>query len=329
MRRLCASKRKDNTMSRYRDEDYDDYEDDDRPQPRRNKKRRRRSHWYIWVLVIILLLAAAWFFLGSQPRGDSADAGARKAGCSTILIAGTDKDGYRTDTIMLLSVDSANHSAALLSIPRDTYVANTDYSVPKINSACGYAGGGKDGMDELMKQVKNTLGFMPDGYALVDLDAFVKIVDLMGGVEFDVPMDMQYSDPSQNLYIDLKAGKQHLDGEKAIELVRFRSGYAMADLTRTEVQRDFVKAAMKQWATPLNIVKIPALMSIAQSKVTTDLSSGNMLWLARTLLGCKLSDMSMDTLPGQAAYIHGGSYYLADANAVAALMESEYSPYRH
>lgn len=73
------------------------------------------------------------------------------------------------------------------------------YSVPKINSACGFAGGGKDGMEELMTQVSKLTGFMPDGYALVDLDAFVKIVDLMGGVDFNVPMDMRYSDPPRIL----------------------------------------------------------------------------------------------------------------------------------
>lgn len=297
------------------------YEREPRPE-----RRRRRSHKSGWLFFFIILAAIAWFVMGTAPRRDTKGAGTRNSDRCTILIAGTDRDGYRTDTIMLLSVDKADHSLRLLSIPRDTHV-DAPYSVPKINSACGYAGGGKDGMEELMTQVSKLTGFMPDGYALVDLAAFVKIVDLMGGVDFKVPMDMRYSDPSQNLDINLSAGEQHLDGAKAIQLVRFRSGYAMADITRTSVQRDFVKAAFTQWAKPKNIVKLPVLMSILRQKVTTDLSVQNNLWLGREILSCGVSDMKMDILPGKPAYIGKGAYYVADKDAISSLMKS-YSPYK-
>lgn len=88
---------------------------------------------------------------------------------------------------MLLSLDGRGRTARLLSIPRDTYV-NAPYSLPKINSACGAAGGGAAGMEELVSQVEGLLGFRPDGYVMVDIDAFVEIVDIMGGVDFNVPM---------------------------------------------------------------------------------------------------------------------------------------------
>lgn len=309
------------------EEDFDDvgeYGEYEEP-PRR---RRHSGRGLAWFLVLVILAAAVWFIRGQQPVRETESAGTRESGRCTILIAGTDKEGYRTDTIMLLSLDAKARKASLLSIPRDTYVKDSPYSVPKINSACGYAGGGKDGMEELMTQVSKLLGFMPDGYALVDLDAFVQTVDLMGGVDFDVPMDMQYSDPSQGLDIDLKKGMQHLDGSQAIQLVRFRSGYAMADLTRTQVQRDFVKAAIKQWATPKNIVRLPALVGIIRDKMTTDLSSRNVMWLGRVLLGCRISDMETDTLPGSPQYIGRGAYYVADPEKVQALMVQSYSPYR-
>ena len=84
-------------------------------------------------------------------------------------------------------------------------------------------------------------------YAMVNFDVFARVVDLFGGVDFDVPVDMDYEDPYQDLYIHLKAGEQHLNGEEALQVMRFRSGYAMADLERVNVQRNFVQAAMDQW----------------------------------------------------------------------------------
>ena len=296
-------------------------------EPRPRKGRRRSSGRAVRVILLLLLAAVIWFVCGAQPVRATTGAGARASGRCTVLIAGTDRDGYRTDTIMLLSLDSKGREARLLSRPRDTHV-DAPYSVPKINSACGYAGGGKAGMEELMTQVKALVGFMPDGYALVDLDAFVKIVDMMGGVDFNVPVNMHYSDPSQGLEINLSAGEQHLDGAQAIQLVRFRSGYAQADITRTQVQRDFVKAAFSQWASLKNIVKLPQLAKLVHDNVTTDLSLRNILWLGRTLLRCGVSNLQTDILPGSAKYIGRGSYYVADAAAVSSLMNSSYSPYR-
>lgn len=125
---------------------------------------------------------------------------------------GTDEGGYRTDTMMLFSVNRATGSMSLVSIPRDTLIY-CEYSVPKINSAYGWASGGEAGMEQLLMRVGEIIGFQPDGYVLVDLSVFEQLVDTMGGVTFNVPVDMHYSDPSQNLTIDLSAGEQHLSGE--------------------------------------------------------------------------------------------------------------------
>ncbi len=122
----------------------------------------------------------------------------KKEGLYNILIVGTDGDGGRTDTIMIASLDTTTHSVALMSIPRDTYI-NANYSVPKINSAYGAGGMGESGIAALENQLAKMLGFEVDGYVMVDLDGFVEIVDLIGGVEFDVPMNMYYSDPTQDL----------------------------------------------------------------------------------------------------------------------------------
>lgn len=312
------------------DDDYEDeyYEDDDyyeyNERPLKKKKRRRRRRGCSFRIFIFLCIIAGLLvlFLGAQPGAvNPID---RPDRCN-ILVTGTDKEGFRTDTIMLLSLDRKEDSIRLLSIPRDTYV-EANYSVPKINSACGAAGGGAAGMEALNGHVEEILGFAPDGYIMVDLDAFVDIVDTMGGVEFNVPQDMDYEDGSQGLYIHLKAGQQHLDGDEAMQLVRFRSGYAMADITRTEVQRQFVKAALTQWIKVENLSKIPELMDIYNSRVTTDLSLRNVLWLGCMALACDISSMTMDVLPGYPADYGYGSFYMPDPYGIEQLLAVGYSP---
>ena len=296
------------------------------PEPEKKKtKHHILRNFIIAVLVFLILLVSVLFVLSKQPIRESEGQSNREKDFSTILIAGTDDDGYRTDTIILAAVDSSHKAVSLLSIPRDTYCDG--YSVPKINSACGAVGGGKEGMEELMDKVSQLLGFMPDGYVMINLDAFAKVVDIMGGVDFDVPMDMNYTDPTQDLYINLSAGYQHLDGSDAIGLVRFRSGYAMADLTRVSVQRDFMQAAMDQWLKPVKILRYPRLVGAISDNFTTDLSLGNMIWLTYAVFSCDPSGMVTETLPGAPATINGGSYIEPDDAAIAALMEESFSPY--
>lgn len=295
--------------------------------PKKVKRRKKRHHPILWILLLFVALVAVVVGLGRQPIRETAGAGARTDGISTFVLAGTDAEGDRTDTIMLVSINKNDHQISMMSIPRDTHV-DAPYSVPKINSAVGYGGGGKRGMEELMTRISEITGFMPDGYILVDLKDFVSVVNFMGGVNFDVPMDMDYEDPTQNLKIHLKAGEQHLNGREAIQLVRFRSGYADADLGRTSVQRDFMQAALKQWTSPLKIWRIPFLTVMVATRIRTDMSLGNLGWIGRVGLLSHVHNIQMDLLPGEPQYIGSGSYYVADESATHSLMKQSYSPYR-
>lgn len=289
-------------------------------------KRRKKRHWFRNLLLTLLLLAAAgaglMLTLARQPAAANG-LGERKPGVSTILLAGVDQDGQRTDTLMLLRVGGGK--AGLVSIPRDTLV-NGSYSVPKINGVYGVNGGGDEGTDMLLQRVGECVGFRPDGLLLVGLDGLAGLVDAMGGVTFDVPQDMYYDDPSQNLHIALDAGEQRLDGAQAVGLIRFRSGYAEADLKRTEVQRDFLRAAAKQWVGPGLAVKLPALLKWAKEYVETDLSTANLIWLGLALVK---GERGFETaiLPGTAANILGGSYYVLDPEAVAETVNQYCNPY--
>ena len=195
----------------------------------------------------------------------------------------------------------------------------------KINSV--YAGGGADGMQRLSGRLRELLGFPVDGYVLVNLDAFKKTVDLVGGVEFDVPQDMDYEDASQDLYIHLKAGLQRLDGEKAMELVRFRKGYASQDIQRTQVQQQFLKALAKQCLSVSSLSKLKEFADIFAEDVTTDLTVGNMIWYGKELMACDFDSMQTYTAEGEGAMINGGAYYPLYAGRLLEIVNKSFNPY--
>lgn len=274
----------------------------------RSKKKRRPLRGFFRFLLILILLAGAVLlvlhFLAEMPMADEEG---RLDGACTILLAGTDESGDRTDTIMLLHINREEKEINLLSIPRDTRV-NSSYWPQKINAAYGLNGHDEEGMEALMDYVSQCVGFRPDGYLLLELDVFIDLVDLFGGVKFDVPMDMNYEDPAQDLYIHLQEGMQTLDGEEAMGLVRYRYGYADADIGRVSVQRDFLMAAVEQWAKIGNVVKLPKAMDLLKENSVTDLNSRNMLWLAESLLLCGTENMYTCTVP----YYISGDYVIVD-----------------
>lgn len=248
-----------------------------------------------------------------------------REGVYNILICGTDGDGYRTDTIIIAHLDVNTHMTALLSIPRDAVVPRADGGIMKINSV--YAGGKQTGMDRLKTRLAAMLGFAVDGYVLVDLEAFQKTVELVGGVWFDVPQDMYYTDASQDLYIDLKQGYQLLDGEQAMGLVRYRKGYASQDIQRTKVQQDFLKALAKQCVQIGNLTKLQEFAEIFATYVTTDLTVGNMLYYAQELLKCDFDALLSYTAAGEGMTINGISYYPLYAGSLLTIVNESFNPY--
>ena len=139
----------------------------------------------------------------------------RKKDCYTFLVMGMDDGNGNTDTIMAVTFDVKGKHVSVISIPRDTLV-DVPRTIKKINA---YSTGG---IEEVQKEVSGILGFPVDHYITVNLRGFKALVDAVGGVDFEVPINMNYDDPTQNLHIHLSKGMQHLDGEKALQLVRFR-----------------------------------------------------------------------------------------------------------
>ncbi len=294
-------------------------------QPKRKKRHGLRNFLVFLLVLTLALVAVVVFVLPRQPRAEL-NRDTRRDGVSTILLIGTDQGGARTDTLMLLTADRPGRRLSLVSIPRDTLVNGT-YSVPKINSVYGANNGGAEGIEMLLTRVEQCVGFRPDGYILIRLDAFVDVVDALGGIRFDVPVDMFYNDPSQDLYIDLAQGLRTLSGQEAMGLVRFRSGYADADLGRVQVQRQFLSALIDQAVSLKGVVKSPLLLRIFLNSTETDLTAGNFLWLAETALLADRSNIQTATLPGSPRVIGDGAYYVLDPASVAQTVSTYCTPY--
>ena len=254
----------------------------------------------------------------------TAPARSRLPYCYVILVSGVDDAGGGSDTNLLARFDAPNKRIDLVSLPRDTLLHTARHS-NKLNYA--YASGGTE---RLRSDVETLLGVPVDFCVTVDLGGFAALVDRIGGVDFDVPVDMDYDDPAQNLHIHFAKGLRHLNGEEAMEVVRWRKnndggGYANADVGRIATQQAFLQAVAEQ---ALRIGNAPALARVFFSHVKTDLSAGNLVWLAAAAMDVDAADVRFHTLPGDGAgYYRGESVYVLDPDATLALVNDALNPY--
>ena len=245
----------------------------------------------------------------------------------TFLLCGTDDGNGGTDTIMVASYDAKNKKMNVMSIPRDTMV-NVTWSTKKINST--YNAGG---VTRLAQEVGNLLGFPLDFYIKVDLEGFVELIDALGGIDFEVPYNMNYEDPAQNLSIHVEKGMQHLDGKTAVGVVRWRknndgTGYSSGDIGRIQTQQAFLKAVGKKCLQLGNITKVKEFAEIFNQHVETNLSLGNLIWLGQQALGMDMENVHFFTLPGNyAASYHGVSYVLPDLDELVEAVNTYLNPY--
>ncbi len=181
-----------------------------------------------------------------------------------ILVIGSDEHKINADVIMLVRLDAQTKSVDIISVLRDTMI-NVNGRNMRINASLQLGG-----EEAVVKQVEKLLDVDIDNYVFINYTGFKDVINAIGGVDFYVPQDMLYNDPEQDLYINLREGQQHLDGDKAEQLVRFRQ-YPMGDIQRTQVQRDFVLALYKQKLNS-DLLKnykelIPAVMDFVDTNV--------------------------------------------------------------
>ena len=318
--------------------------------PHRSHRRHRRRSWsrtFLLALAALLFLAVvlvgAYRLLVRRPTLDTpspaASAGTagsqeaaassetaistvqRKDGFYTILLSGVDDGNGGSDTNILIGFDSAGGSIRGVSIPRDTGVWY-EGKARKVNFPS------KFGIDALSATLEDTLGIPVDFRVQVDLRGFEDLVNAIGGVDFNVPINMDYDDPLQDLSIHFQAGMQHLGGADALKVVRFRqnndgTGYGTQDIGRIATQQAFLKTVAKKMLA--NPGKIGDYVRIFTDHVDTDLELGELAWLGEQAVRMGLDSLSFETLPG--AWSDKRSLYLLDGEAVLSLVNEALNPY--
>lgn len=243
-----------------------------------------------------------------------------------VLIIGT--DGGRSDTLMVASYDSKHKLADIISVPRDTYnhiEGKNAADQRKINAVYGFKGeiGGPEG---LKKAVSRILGVTINYYVELDYEAVAKIVDTVGGVETDIPYKLDYDDPTAKpeLHIHLSKGVQTLQGQNALEYLRWRKNndgsHSMGDLERVKRQQAFVIKTVKQAMG----FKLPFVIKEVFSYLKTDMNIGDILYLSTQMIGIDFDQMKTYTIPGESGMKYKASYYFNDAEKTLELMETIY-----
>lgn len=244
-------------------------------------------------------------------------------------------DGYKlTDSIMIASYNPQTQQASLLSIPRDTYVGKKNKNTASASYLASYKMNAvyRNGtnLEETIECVNNLTGLELENYILIDTDAIIEIVDAIGGVWFDVPIDMDYEDLNQDLYIHLKAGYQLIDGNKAEQLLRFRHNqdgtsypveYGDNDIGRMRTQREFIQATAKQLLKIENVTKVLNLLDIVSNNVKTNLDMQALKYYIPYIFKFNTSNIISDTLPGESELCNEIWIYTADKTKTKQLIQ--------
>lgn len=234
-----------------------------------------------------------------------------------ILLLGMDREAGLCDLIMLVNIDRHKDRAIAVQIPRDTYARYTEGSYRKLNGAYNSLGGAGG----MVQWLGDAFGITIDHYACIGLDTVREAVDAIGGVEVDVPCDMTYRDPEQGLYIDIRAGRTHLDGELAEQFLRFRSSYTMGDVGRLDAQKIFLAAFFEKVTRELTAADALRLLSSLDG-VETDMSAVTMAGLCLSALDMSADNVFLATLAGREAIAEesGASYYVISSVAARDVM---------
>ena len=309
--------------------------------------KRKKKKWKKVILIILLILIIAGGVLAyrvHQNGGGLTGILATAVGHNEetlkeldefrclILGISTDEEGaLLTDTIMVASYNPNTQKATLLSIPRDTYTGKNPSKATAYQKINSIYSRNKD-PNEVLDAVNDITNLGLQYYAIVKTEGFIKLVDAIGGVTFNVPIDMDYDDTSQDLHIHLKAGEQVLDGDKAEQLVRFRHNndgtsypeeYGDNDLGRMRTQREFIMTVIKQTARVENIFKIGEILDVAEENVITNIDFNAIKDYIPYAVEFNTENLLTATLPGVSTNKNdaGTWVYIHDEEETATLIQ--------
>lgn len=271
------------------------------------------------VAAVCIIGYALFSFLNPEKGLDNLAPSDRLSLKKNIVVLGVDEraeehDVGRSDTLFVVMFDTQTKNASLLSIPRDTRVRIPKHGWDKINHAYAYGG-----RELTQKTVEELLGLHINNYVMVDFKGFKGLVDAIGGVDINVEKDMYYRDSWDGFTIDIKKGMQHMDGETAIQYVRFRD--EEGDIGRIKRQQHFLMAVYEKISSADMLLHIPGLAQQLTAMIKTDLPINDMLSLGKALHSMvREKGLSMAMVPGTPEYIDDISYWQPDITDLRELM---------
>lgn len=234
-----------------------------------------------------------------------------------------------SDTIIVCSYDPKTQEASMLSIPRDTFIGDSKRNATTSDKINSLYNSGKN-PERTLEAVNKLTGLNIENYVLIDTEGLVKLVNEIGGIEFNVPIDMKYDDYSQDLHVDLKKGWQKLNGDQVEQLVRFRHNangstysyeYGIEDFGRMRTQREVIIEIAKQTIQLKNIKEIGSIVDIADKYVDTNMNFKSLKDYIPYAININTDNIKAEQLPGEAKYINGISFFLADEEETKQVVE--------
>ena len=320
---------------------------EDIPPVKKKKGKKRKIILSVLILLAFLLvigLAVHAMFVRApdldkaESQGEGIhpallEAGRREDVYTFLLVGRDDAGGGNTDTIMVGCYDVPNGQLDVLSIYRDTLV-DVPWEIKKINSVYN-----NTGMEGLLEEVRDLIGYIPDYYFVMEMDIVAQLVDAMGGVDYDVPYDMHYDDPTQDLHIHYDAGMQHLTGEDAVKVLRWRQNnsgpsLSVGDVGRVEVQQSFMKAMIGQALSFSTLTNIKEIAHIVDTNLDSNLTYGEMVWFGEHALFLQEDGTRFHSLPGDytgrlwsQTYQNYQSYVFVNDAALLDIINNHMNPY--
>lgn len=277
-----------------------------------------------FILILMIGMLSVVFVSEEAWEEDASDVWSLTGNRNTVnmLILGKDSAAGLCDVIMLVSMNFTRGEVNIMQIPRDTYLNYTENDYKKLNGALNSYGSSS----AFANALSDALGIDIDYYFALDLAVVEKMVDMLSGIEVDVPVDMDYEDKDQNLSIHLRAGKQTLGGKEAVQFLRYRSGYATGDLGRIDAQKLFISAFGNKMSRQKNPVIYYNLTRLLISDADTNFTEQDLVPIILKGSRERLSESFYMTAPGEAVQseVSGAWYYVISKASMHELLRERF-----
>ncbi|MFO7815885.1 MAG: LCP family protein [Halanaerobiales bacterium] len=279
----------------------------------------KMTKWKIIGLILLIIIISLVLYILLNDDFSILNLNPFRKSKLNILVAGYDSSingPPRADTIIVASINLNTNEIGLLFIPRDTRVKVNGHGYNRINSAHAYGG-----IELLNETVEDFLNIKLDYYLETDFQGFEEIIDLIGGIDIHISKPLEYIDEAGGVNINLPAGDVHLNGEKALQYVRYR-GDKLGDIGRVSRQQKFIKAVMKKTTSPQIILKLPSIYSEVMNSVNTNIPIKDVTPFAKLAKKADLNNLKTEMVPGRPEYINGASYWIAEEEALDIMVDN-------